>query len=267
MKWLALLILIAAAPVAAEAIDPSRLDDLPAADVILMGEVHDNPIHHANQARAVLALEPRALIFEMLTPDQAGKVTSETRRSQEAVAAATGWAESGWPDFALYWPIFAAAPGAAIYGAGVMRQDMADLRDKGAAGLFGPEAHRFGLDRPLPAEAQQAAEEEQRLAHCDMLPVELLPMMVEAQRLRDAALARATLEALAAHGPPVVVIAGSGHVRAGAVPAMLAQAAPDLRVLSVGQVEEGAAGQQPFDLWIVTPPEPRDDPCATLQKP
>ncbi|OWJ78563.1 ChaN family lipoprotein [Haematobacter genomosp. 1] len=267
MKWFAPVLFIAAAPVAADAVLPARLDDLPPAEVILLGEVHDNPRHHENQARAVAALKPKALVFEMLTPAQADLVTPQARQSSDALALATGWATSGWPDFSLYWPIFAAAPEAAILGAGVTREDMAGLREKGAAALFGPEAHRFALDRPLPAEAQQAAEEEQRLAHCDMLPGDLLPMMVDAQRLRDAALARATLRALAEHGPPVVVIAGSGHVRAGAVPAMLKTAAPDLRVISVGQVEEGAAAQQPFDLWIVTPPEPRDDPCASLRKP
>lgn len=272
MKWLAPVVLApvffaAAAPVAADAVSPARLDDLPSADVVLLGEVHDTPRHHENQARAVAALKPKALVFEMLTPAQADRISPEARRSSDALALTTGWDTSGWPDISLYWPIFAAAPAAAILGAGVARDDMVGLKEKGPAALFGPEANRFALDRPLPAEVQQAAEEDQRLAHCDLLPDHLLPMMVDAQRLRDAALARATLRALEDHGPPVVVIAGSGHVREGAVPAMLRTAVPDLRVISVGQVEEGAAAQQPFDLWIVTPPEPRDDPCAALRKP
>ena len=267
MKWLVPVLFVAAAPVAADVVPASRLDDLPSADVVLLGEVHDNPHHHENQAHAVAALKPKAIVFEMLTPAQAALATPEARHSAEALALATGWATSGWPDFSLYWPIFAAAPEAAIFGAGVKREDMAGLKEKGAAALFGAEAHRFGLDQPLPSDAQRAAEEAQRQAHCGMLPDDLLPMMVEAQRIRDAALARATLAALEEHGPPVVVIAGGGHVRAGAVPALLKAAAPDLHVISVGQVEEGGAEQYPFDLWIVTPPQPRDDPCASLSKP
>jgi hypothetical protein len=39
---------------------------------------------------------------------------------------------------------------------------------------------------------------------------------------------------------------------------------PQARVLSVGQIEAPAAAEQPYDLWIVTPPAARDDPCATF---
>jgi hypothetical protein len=45
---------------------------------------------------------------------------------------------------------------------------------------------------------------------------------------------------------------------------MLAEAAPDLRVLSIGQFEEAAADDPPFDLWLLTPPAPRPDPCAAF---
>ena len=35
------------------------------ADIVLLGEIHDNPEHHANQAAIVRALQPAALVFEM----------------------------------------------------------------------------------------------------------------------------------------------------------------------------------------------------------
>ena len=59
----------------AEALEP---EDLPRADVVLLGEVHDNPAHHAFQAEAVAYLAPRALVFEMLTPAQAALVVDMT---------------------------------------------------------------------------------------------------------------------------------------------------------------------------------------------
>ncbi len=62
---------------------------------------------------------------------------------------------------------------------------------EGAAAVFGAAAARFGLDAPLPEDEQAAREAEQAEAHCGALPAEMLPGMVEAQRLRDAALARA----------------------------------------------------------------------------
>jgi uncharacterized iron-regulated protein len=90
--------------------------------------------------------------------------------------------------------------------------------------------------------------------------------MVEAQRLRDAALARAVAHAFAATGGPVVLIAGSGHARTDrGVPAVLGRAMPRLSVLSVGQIEAPAAPDQPFDLWLVTDPaSPGADPCAAF---
>ena len=44
---------------------------LAGADVVLLGEIHDNPEHHLRQAEAIASLSPAAVVFEMLTPDQA----------------------------------------------------------------------------------------------------------------------------------------------------------------------------------------------------
>ncbi|MDF0603033.1 hypothetical protein P1J78_19995, partial [Psychromarinibacter sp. C21-152] len=46
---------IAVSGAVAEEIGPAGLSDLPAADVVILGEIHDNPVHHRNQARAVAA--------------------------------------------------------------------------------------------------------------------------------------------------------------------------------------------------------------------
>jgi hypothetical protein len=62
-----------------------------------------------------------------------------------------------------------------------------------------------------------------------------------------------------------VVITGNGHARRDqGMPAVLAQAMPDLSVLSVGQLEGSAGAAPPFDRWIVTPILPREDPCAAF---
>ena len=42
----------------AREIGPDGLDRLPEVDVIVLGEVHDNPVHHVHQARAVRAIVP-----------------------------------------------------------------------------------------------------------------------------------------------------------------------------------------------------------------
>jgi uncharacterized iron-regulated protein len=230
-----------------------------------LGEVHDNPDHHAFQAAAVAALAPKALVFEMLDPAQAARATPAARADADSLAAAFDWAGSGWPDFALYWPIFAAAPGAAIRGGALPGPEVRRAVTEGAAAVFGPEAARYGLTTPLPAAEQAAREADQFAAHCEAMPREMMAGMVEAQRLRDAALARAALAALAETGGPVTVIAGSGHTVAGGIPAALAAAAPVVAVLSLGQ-GEGTSPEPGYDLWRNAPAPERGDPCEGLRK-
>ena len=251
----------------AREVAPAALDD-PAlyagAEVVILGEVHDNPRHHAAQARALAALEPAAVVWEMLSPEAAARV--DPALDPEALGAALGWAASGWPDFAMYAPLFAAAPDAAHVGAAVPAPDLRAAMEAGAAAAFGGGAAALGLDAPLPPEVQAAEEARQAASHCGALPEAMLPAFVEAQRLRDAALARGALDALAAHGAPVAVIAGSGHAAAPYVPAMLRAAGAD--VLAVGQVEEGATpAPGDFDLWLVAPAAARADPCDAFDAP
>jgi len=266
MRYLPVLaaLLALALPLRAGEIAPAALDALPPADVVVLGELHDNPAHHANQARAVAALQPAALVFEMLTPAEAALVPGD-RTDRAAVAAATGWDASGWPDFAMYHPIFLAAPGARVYGAEVERADARRAVTEGAAAVFGPDAARYGLDRPLPPAEQAAREAEQFAAHCEAMPVEMMGGMVAAQRLRDAALARAVVQALDETGGPVAVITGSGHARRDwGVPAVLVVAAPGATVLAIGQVEADPGPDAPWDMWLIADPAPRDDPCAAF---
>ncbi|WP_096784742.1 ChaN family lipoprotein [Rhodobacter sp. CZR27] len=256
---------LAARPGLAERIEPAALAALPPADVVILGEVHDNPRHHENQAVAVAALRPAALVFEMLTAEKAGLIRPSILESGRKLAAELEWDRSGWPDFSMYHPILLAAPEAKVFGAEVVREAAREAVTDGAAAAFGPAAVRFGLDRPLDPSDLASRVEEQRIAHCGALPEDLLPGMVEAQRLRDASLARAVLEAMEDTGGPVAVITGTGHARRDVgLPSVLAAVAPQLRVLSVGQFEEPPEGEVPFDLWLVTAPAEREDPCATL---
>lgn len=253
----------------AEVLAPLALDRLPAADIVVLGEVHDNAEHHLNQARAVAAIAPRALVWEMLTPEQAARMP-EDRQDAQAVAEAVSWEGSGWPEFDLYHPILLAAPEARVYGAGVPRQSARRVFEEPAAqvfaDLFGAEADTFGLENALLPADQTAREAEQAEAHCHALPAHLLPGMVSAQRLRDAALAHKALQALADTGGPVVVIAGSGHARNDiGIPALLRQVPEAPAVISLGQIEADPGRDAPFDYWIVTEPASRSDPCDSLR--
>ncbi|MBE3636643.1 ChaN family lipoprotein [Mangrovicoccus algicola] len=259
-----------AAPAGAEGPPPAApaaaLEAARGSQIVLLGETHDNPHHHALQAAIVGALRPAAIVFEMLSPAQAARLEGLTGRTEPALREALGWDGSGWPDFAMYYPIFAAAPGAAVLGAGVPAEALRRAIADGAAAAFGPAAGRYGLEDALPPPELAARTDLQNEAHCGALPAEILPGMVEAQRLRDAAFARTALEALDRHGPPVVVIAGRGHVRRDwGIPAALAAAAPQIPVAAIAlseTVPEDPGGR--FDAEIVTPAPPREDPCAAF---
>lgn len=237
-----------------------------AQEVMILGEVHDNPAHHAEQAARVAQAQPKALVFEMLTEDQAARVTPALREDMAALEAALGWAESGWPDFSMYYPIFAAAPDAAIYGAQVPREAARAALSDGPAASFGEEAARYGLDRDLSPEEQAARETLQKEAHCNALPPEMLPGMVAIQRVRDAVLARATIAALEATGGSVAVITGNGHARRDwGVPAYLTMVAPDLDIWVLGQTEDARPLDGGFDLVTSAPAVARPDPCAAFK--
>lgn len=236
------------------------------AQVFVLGEVHDNPAHHAVQAEAVRDIAPRALVFEMLTEAQAAEVRDDRLDDPEALAELLAWDAAGWPDFAMYYPIFVAGRGARVYGAAVPRETTREAMQIGVATSFGPEADAYGLTAPLPTEQLAARLNLQLEAHCGALPTELLPGMVDVQRLRDATLARSALRALNETGGPVAVITGNGHARKDwGVPAYLARVAPDIAVRALGQGEDGRAPGGGFDLVLDAPGTERDDPCAAFE--
>ena len=233
-----------------------------AQDIHILGEVHDNPLHHNEQANQIAAIAPSAIVFEMLTPDQAAVVNSSDRHDPN-LGAIIGWEAAGWPDFAIYAPIFAASD-APVYGAALPRDTVIAAITSSAAEIFGEGAERYGLTT-LPDDLRAVMEAEQAEAHCDALPAEMLPGMVEAQRLRDAQFARVILTAYDETGGPVVLITGNGHARTDrAVPSYIARVRPELSVHALGLLE-AAEDDAPFDTVIVTAPAERDDPCAAFQ--
>lgn len=232
---------------------------LSTADVVVIGETHDNPAHHAVQAEIVAALQPAALVLEMLTPEQVAELL------QDPPGYSAAWEDAGWPDYSMYLPIFTATD-AAIYGAAVPRDVARASYTDGVAAHFDGDAVLFGLDQPLPKDQHDQRIELQFFAHCEAMPRVALGGMIEVQRLRDATLAKAALDAIDTSGKPVVIITGNGHARADwGVPAMLQQARPDLVVKTIGQAEDGNAPDGTFDLIYDAPAVDRPDPCDTFK--
>ena len=265
MKRMILALALVAAPAFAEDITVDEIATLPEVDVVFLGELHDNPWHHENQAEAVRALGPKAIVFEMLTAEDAAKVTPDLIGDKAALAEVLNWDESGWPSFDMYYPIFAAAEGAAIHGALVPREVVREAIMGGdVVASFGDGAAEYGLAAPLDEAEQTEREAAQMASHCNALPENMLAGMVLGQRLRDATMAREIVRAHEAHGGPVAVITGNGHARLDrGAPRLLPEG---LSVRSIAQLESKPDEAQPFDHWIVTEAAEREDPCAVFNK-
>jgi len=243
--------------------DADTLAAMAQADVVLLGEIHDNGMHHRVQAAVIAALSPTAVVFEMLSPAQAALVNAADGDAA-GLGERIGWEAAGWPDFALYLPIFEALGDAEVIGMALTRDRVRAAFADGAAAVFGEGAAAYGLTEPLPEAEQTTREQMQFEAHCDAMPLEMMSGMVEAQRLRDAHFARVTLQALNDHGAPVVVIVGNGHVHTEwGMPVYLARAAPDVTSYAFAFVE-GPQNGTSFDGTLTTPAPTRGDPCAAF---
>lgn len=265
MRWYALALVLWPFPGCSAELTDKQAASLVDADVVLIGEIHDNPKHHAFQAETVARLQPAALVFEMLSERQASMVSPSMIADSAVMEAALQWEASGWPDFAMYHPIFAAAADADYFGAAVPGDAFQSFMQGGPTAIMGEDAGHFGLLSALPEAEQTRREALQMEAHCNAMPEDALPVMVGFQRLRDARLAQATLEALDETGGPVVVITGNGHARTDwGVPWYLNRVRPALVVHAIGQAEEGVISGT-FDMVVNAPSVDRPDPCAAFE--
>ncbi len=259
-----------------EQISMRGLDELQQANLYFLGETHDNPSHHMGQARAIRAIKPKAVVFEMLTPTQAAKITPELLMDENALAEALGWNASGWPEFSIYYPVFSALGGAKIYGAALPKDAVRRAFKESASAVFEGDVTEFGLDRPLKPDVLEQRKAEQFAAHCEAMPLEMMGGMIEAQRLRDAQFAETMVQAfeetggvykgMEAIGGPVVLIAGAGHTHYDwAVPSVLAQRKPSFSMISIAFIEGNQAPTKRYDFWIKTERVERPDPCLAFK--
>lgn len=262
-------------------VDDQSLDAaVRSAHFVLLGETHDNPDHHALQARLVrVAAEGRrpAIVFEMLDVSQQAAIDAAPR-NPDAIAKAANWAHSGWPGFSMYRPVFDAALAAElpIVAGNFTKAEMGAIVMEGAAKLPPGIAGLLQSQGKPSAEMEEAERAQMRAEHCGQLPDALLGPMVLAQHARDAQLATRT----AGGEQGSILIAGSGHVRTDrAVPVYLPLLAPGRPVVSVAFIEVSPAMQAPeeyarsfsaprlpFDFAVFTPAAQREDPCKALKR-
>ena len=239
---------------------------LRAADVVLLGERHDNPLHHQRRGALLARLPAAAVVAEQL-PRQ-GLVHYEGVLEVALTAAGFDAQQWRWP---LYAPLFVplAERSIPLFGGNL---PVADVRRIAAAGTLVSlprELAEVLAAAPLSPPAQVSLDADLLQGHCGYLPAERLPGLRLAQRTRDVAMF-VTLRSL--HVSPLVLVAGNGHVRADyGVPVLFDKLLPGRRLVSVGLIEENDAETlESFShrysyVWI-TAPARRDDPCKSFRK-
>lgn len=239
---------------------------LRAADIVLLGELHDNARHHElrGQLIAQFADQGRTIVAEHL-PDT-GRVTfqSDTRADLEAAGFdSLSW---GWPlHQRLYDQI--RARGLAVVGGNLPREQAREIFLQGVTGLPERMGQTYANSR-LDAPAEKNLDHDLVEGHCGKLPDRYLLRMRFAQRIADIAMTHALLD----HSPSVLV-AGNGHVRKDyGVPQVLAAVAPAKKVVSVGFLERSSDSQElinsvtaQYDFIWLTERAQRKDPCEDFK--
>lgn len=232
---------------------------------ILLGEVHDEPLHHLRRAELIETLSERnpVVVAEQL---EAGKQVVYTEHLTEGLAQA-GFDAKIW-DWSVYSPLFStlAAHDIHLMGGNLPLETVRQIAQQGEAAL--PESLRTKMkDAPLSATGEATLISDLESGHCGHLPKPLLPNFVLAQRARDTSMLSAMQ---ATNHNPVILLAGNGHVRKDyGVPTLLP---PDKKKsVSVGFLqldmllpEEIKAYQTQYDYIWLTGAVDKADACAAF---
>ncbi len=269
-----------------------RLDlqrDVAAAQIVLLGEVHDNPEHHRFRAELLRERKgPFGAVFEQFRADQAQAIATFLAMKKAVPASGdlaelkrlVDWDKSGWAKDG-YDPLFAAVIAASLpmYAGDPSRDMIKKVARHGPDVLPDDEIARLRLDKALPEKLQEGLLDQLEQSHCGLMPKTAFGNLAFAQRYRDAVQADAVLKAAQENGA-AILFAGNGHVRNDrGVPYYVKQRAPDKKMVSVMliEVEEGKAdpnfyiergpdGQPTADYIVLTPRAERPDPCEEMRK-
>ncbi len=232
------------------------------ADYILLGEIHDNEIHHRLQWVVLHELSARPLVMEQFDVEFQPAIDAAVaaQRNADAIAAAANLDTKAW-NWPLYKPLvrLALERGSPIVAGNLSRKEAREVASKGFGIL--PDAGTLAIEATWNLASETSLVQQIVESHCGHLKAEDAGGIAKAQRARDAVMADRMLRHVRG-----VLIAGSGHARLDrGVPAYLRQRAPNAKVLSLGFVEgnQDAAGAKNYDFVWITAAQPRKDPCAT----
>jgi len=203
-----------------------------AADVVYLGEKHNNPRHREIQTEVIgslLALDMKpVLVFETFSVDQTSTLLNYLDNQRPPLSAAPrssleqvlrsdlGWGSERDHDWKFYGSVLqiARANQLSAFGMDLPRGIRARLQTVGADGLMRVEQRRLlptGFNNPA---YRRLMYKELKSAHCGWGTEEYLSRLYDTWVARNDAMATVITDILDQEiGRPVVVIVGGGHVR------------------------------------------------------
>jgi uncharacterized iron-regulated protein len=247
---------------------------------ILLGETHDNPLHHQHQAWVLDNLrkfnKSAVVAFEMINQTQGKDIVGKQFQSVEALIHVLNQEKNSWDYEQNYKPVFASVlkSGYKILPASLDRSVLMSLAMKGEEKIptyIVP----YLKDDPLTPKQADSLREEIKSSHCGMATPHMTTTMMLVQRVKDAEMARTLMSVK--NADVRVLVAGSGHVRDDrGVPMYLRRA--NKKVLSIGWIEVAdelqtvdayakywGGNKLPFDYVWFTARVDRPDPCEGIR--
>ena len=238
------------------------------AQVLLLGEVHDNPQGQRERfeylRRRVEGGWRPAIAMEQFDHENQALLTQAQKGCNDPDCVIRVMASPGW-DWSHYRPVIqlALTYELPLIAANLSRADASRVVRDGVASAFDAgtvAAYRLGA--PLPADIRSGQEKELVASHCNMLPDMMIGGMVDAQIARDIWMARIVRAQMPRD---VVLLAGNGHVRKDiGVARWINSVAPALTVRSEGYLEQAEVAGS-YDVIHLLAPQARPDPCASFK--
>ncbi|HEX8601873.1 MAG TPA: ChaN family lipoprotein [Pseudoduganella sp.] len=237
--------------------------------VLLLGEVHDNPQGHKLRfeelKKRVDAGWHPVIAMEQFDHEDQPLLDEAQKGCVDAGCVIRVMNKKGW-DWQQYYPVIGLAldKHLPIVAVNLSRANASKVVRDGVTSAFDAKTvAEYRLGEPISADWRKAQENEIRTGHCNMLPDMMVPGMVNAQMARDIWMAKLIRDQ---QPRDVVLIAGNGHVRKDiGVPRWLDAVGSKLTVKSIGYVEGGGMKAQ-FDEVRAIPAQKRADPCAKFKK-
>lgn len=254
-----------------------------ASEFLLLGETHDNPVHHRYQAWMIDGLQSQkrsaVVAFEMISRQQGMLIADKQYRSVDSLLTALKPAPTNWQYDPHYLPLFESAisAGFKILSASLDRENIRAIGSKGEQEI--PAPIKTTLDyNALSAKQEASLKKEIVGSHCGMDHAGMVSAMMLTQRVKDAVMTGSLLDSDAVDTN--VLVAGSGHTRKDwGVPKYLVQSRPDAKIVAMAWLEvvpeadvvadyaqRWGEGVLPFDYVWFTPRTNRPDPCEQFRQ-